>query len=164
MDFPRHAPRKLRNSFIGRRNWRELRAAMSLARLWRDQVKRQQARELLAPVYGWFTERLRYARSERGECATRRASEAALDKKGELLRRLFRSAGADQWAPSEYPIASAVNVGSLLSGDERRIFFHASGSAFGVGSIRIGAAPESQRPRRCWLGKISRNIDPPPVR
>jgi predicted ATPase len=34
----------------------ELRAAMSLARLWRDQAKLQQARELLAPVYGWFTE------------------------------------------------------------------------------------------------------------
>jgi hypothetical protein len=34
----------------------ELRAAMSLARLWRDQRKVQQARELLAPVYGWFTE------------------------------------------------------------------------------------------------------------
>ena len=34
----------------------ELRAAMSLARLWRDQGKAQQARELLAPVYGWFTE------------------------------------------------------------------------------------------------------------
>jgi predicted ATPase len=34
----------------------ELRAAMSLARLWRDQGKSQQARELLAPVYGWFTE------------------------------------------------------------------------------------------------------------
>ena len=34
----------------------ELRAAMSLARLWRDQSKTQQARELLAPVYGWFTE------------------------------------------------------------------------------------------------------------
>jgi predicted ATPase len=34
----------------------ELRAAMSLARLWRDQGKTQQARELLAPVYGWFTE------------------------------------------------------------------------------------------------------------
>ena len=29
---------------------------MSLARLWRDQGKPQQARELLAPVYGWFTE------------------------------------------------------------------------------------------------------------
>jgi hypothetical protein len=29
---------------------------MSLARLWRDQGKSLQARELLAPVYGWFTE------------------------------------------------------------------------------------------------------------
>jgi tetratricopeptide (TPR) repeat protein len=34
----------------------ELRAATSLARLWRDQGKVRQARELLAPVYGWFTE------------------------------------------------------------------------------------------------------------
>ena len=34
----------------------ELRAAMSMARLWRDQGKPQQARELLTPVYGWFTE------------------------------------------------------------------------------------------------------------
>jgi predicted ATPase len=31
-------------------------AALDLARLWRDQGKPQQARELLAPVYGWFTE------------------------------------------------------------------------------------------------------------
>jgi hypothetical protein len=31
-------------------------AAMRLARLWRSQGKPQQARELLAPVYGWFTE------------------------------------------------------------------------------------------------------------
>ena len=37
------------------KSW-ELRAAMSLARLWREQGKVQQARELLAPVYGWFTE------------------------------------------------------------------------------------------------------------
>jgi predicted ATPase len=37
------------------KSW-ELRAAMSLARLWRDQGKMPQARELLAPVYGWFTE------------------------------------------------------------------------------------------------------------
>ena len=37
------------------KSW-ELRAAMSLARLWRDQGKVQRARELLAPVYGWFTE------------------------------------------------------------------------------------------------------------
>ena len=34
----------------------ELRAATSLARLWCDQGKRDEARNLLAPVYGWFTE------------------------------------------------------------------------------------------------------------
>ena len=37
------------------KSW-ELRSATSVARLWRDQGKVQQARELLAPVYGWFTE------------------------------------------------------------------------------------------------------------
>jgi predicted ATPase len=36
----------------------ELRAATSLARLWHDQGKRTEARDLLAPVYGWFTEGL----------------------------------------------------------------------------------------------------------
>ena len=34
----------------------ELRAAMSLARLWQHQGKQDDARELLAPIYGWFTE------------------------------------------------------------------------------------------------------------
>jgi predicted ATPase len=34
----------------------ELRAAMSLARLWQQQGKQAEARELLAPIYGWFTE------------------------------------------------------------------------------------------------------------
>ena len=37
------------------KSW-ELRAAMSMARLWRDQGKRDEARDFLAPVYGWFTE------------------------------------------------------------------------------------------------------------
>jgi predicted ATPase len=37
------------------KSW-ELRAATSLARLWRDQEKPAEARDLLAPVYGWFTE------------------------------------------------------------------------------------------------------------
>ena len=37
------------------KSW-ELRAAMSMALLWRDQGKLDEARELLAPVYGWFTE------------------------------------------------------------------------------------------------------------
>ena len=34
----------------------ELRAATSLARLWGEQGRRAEARELLAPIYGWFTE------------------------------------------------------------------------------------------------------------
>ena len=37
------------------KSW-ELRAAVSMARLWREQGKRDEARDLLAPVYGWFTE------------------------------------------------------------------------------------------------------------
>jgi predicted ATPase len=37
------------------KSW-ELRAATSIARMWSDQGKRDEARELLAPVYGWFTE------------------------------------------------------------------------------------------------------------
>jgi predicted ATPase len=37
------------------KSW-EMRAAISMARLWRDQGKRQEANELLAPVYNWFTE------------------------------------------------------------------------------------------------------------
>ncbi len=37
------------------KSW-ELRAAMSMARLWRNQGKRDEVRDLLAPVYGWFTE------------------------------------------------------------------------------------------------------------
>jgi predicted ATPase len=34
----------------------ELRAARSLARLWAEQGRRAEARDLLAPLYGWFTE------------------------------------------------------------------------------------------------------------
>jgi predicted ATPase len=37
------------------KSW-ELRAALSLARLWQQQGKRAEARELLAEIYGWFTE------------------------------------------------------------------------------------------------------------
>jgi len=56
------------------KSW-ELRAAMSLARLWRSQGKPQQARELLAPIYGWFTEGfdtldLKEAKALLGELAT----------------------------------------------------------------------------------------------
>jgi predicted ATPase len=34
----------------------ELRAAMSMARLWRDRGNREEVREVLAPACGWFTE------------------------------------------------------------------------------------------------------------
>jgi predicted ATPase len=37
------------------KSW-ELRAAMSMARLWRGHAKQEEARDLLAPLYGWFTE------------------------------------------------------------------------------------------------------------
>jgi predicted ATPase len=37
------------------KSW-ELRAAMGMARLWRDRGNRDEARDLLAPIYGWFTE------------------------------------------------------------------------------------------------------------
>jgi predicted ATPase len=47
------------------KSW-ELRAATSLARLWRDQGKRDGAHDLLAPIYGWFR-RLRYAQSAGGQ-------------------------------------------------------------------------------------------------
>ena len=40
----------------GRRCAGKQHAATSLARLWRDQGKRDEARALIAPVYGWFTE------------------------------------------------------------------------------------------------------------
>jgi predicted ATPase len=51
--------RRLRALAIARqqkaKSW-ELRTATSMARLWRDQGKLRQAHDLLAPVYGWFTE------------------------------------------------------------------------------------------------------------
>jgi predicted ATPase len=37
------------------KSW-ELRAAISMARLWREQGKRDEARQLLTPIYAWFTE------------------------------------------------------------------------------------------------------------
>jgi hypothetical protein len=72
----------------------ELRAAMSLARLWRDQGKVQQARELLAPVYGWFTEG--FDTSEGGEAVVGGVGGIAARKAnddGDLLWRYFEEVG-----------------------------------------------------------------------
>jgi predicted ATPase len=59
-----HEPAAAEDSFqqalavAGRQSARfwQLRAALDLTRLWRDQGKRTEARDLLAPIYGWFTE------------------------------------------------------------------------------------------------------------
>ncbi len=45
----------------------ELRAARDLARLWGDRGRRAEARDLLAPVYGWFTEGFDTADLEEGK-------------------------------------------------------------------------------------------------
>jgi predicted ATPase len=50
------------------KSWKP-RAAMSMARLWRDQEKQKNARELLAPVYGWFTEGFDTLRSEQAKAS-----------------------------------------------------------------------------------------------
>jgi predicted ATPase len=55
------------------KSW-ELRAAMSMARLWRDQGKRDKARDLLAPVYGWFTEGFDTLDLQRGQGVAGRVS------------------------------------------------------------------------------------------
>ena len=49
----------------------QLRAAMSMARLWRDQGRRDEARDLLTPVYNWFIEGFRHARFEGGQVLAR---------------------------------------------------------------------------------------------
>jgi predicted ATPase len=65
------------------KSW-ELRGAMSMARLWRDQGKTKQARELLAPVYGWFTEGLDTGRDRKSQgCRARIAPDCFNDRHGE---------------------------------------------------------------------------------
>ena len=46
---------QLDDSIFSAKFW-ELRAALDLARLWHDQGKRTEARDLLSPIYDWFTE------------------------------------------------------------------------------------------------------------
>jgi predicted ATPase len=64
------------------KSW-ELRAATSLARLWRDHGKRQQARDLLAPVYGWFTEGFDTADLKEAEALLDELTEPAIAAEGE---------------------------------------------------------------------------------
>jgi predicted ATPase len=48
--FPGHCPPHQQTRAL------ELRAALSLSRLWQQQGKQEEAQQLLAPIYGWFTE------------------------------------------------------------------------------------------------------------
>jgi predicted ATPase len=66
------------------KSW-ELRAAVSLVRLWRKQGRKDEAHRLLAPIYGWFTEGfdtpdLREARALLNECEKSAPSTSHLSK------------------------------------------------------------------------------------
>ena len=93
------------------KSW-ELRAAMSMARLWRDQGKRDEARDLLAPVYGWFTEGFRHARSEGGQGFARRA--------GVMSLRMTRTSEFDAVDGSSTRHVSAEDVGAVKAPAIRR--------------------------------------------
>ena len=111
---------------------------MSLARLWRDQGKRQQARELLAPVYGWFTEGfdtldLKEAKALLDELAK------LIGKKLNILRRLFRSSRAarDVTGEAVYPCRAPC---SMKTGTTRYIIFKSHSNALPA-SVLIVADP-----------------------
>ena len=67
----------------------ELRTAVSLSRLWQQQGKRVEARELLAPIYGWFTEGF---------------DTADLQEAKALLEELGDQTGAHQFAETFRPV------------------------------------------------------------
>ena len=79
----------------------ELRASMSLARLWRAQGKRGEARDLLASIYDWFTEGFENSRLESGEGAPGGAGVAAAS---DLAKGPSASTTATALCSSECPI------------------------------------------------------------
>jgi predicted ATPase len=100
------------------KSW-ELRASTSLARLWRDQGKVQQARELLAPVYGWFTEGfdtrdLKEAKALLQELALwMRVQRLPASKQARLLRARRRSTWLCKEAEATAPSLGACSTVSL---------------------------------------------------
>ena len=87
------------------RSW-ELRAAASLARLWRDQGCRAEAHDLLAPVYGWFTKASKHSiRKRQGRCWKSWRSAHRLRQKApdwEFRSRSFRE-GNFVWSALDNP-------------------------------------------------------------
>jgi uncharacterized protein YpbB len=78
---------------------------MSMARLWRDQGKREEARELLAPVYGWLTEGF--------DTLDLKEAKALLDQLSSSARKLAHTrqqvAGERDVEPLEYECQSNNN-------------------------------------------------------
>jgi hypothetical protein len=87
------------------KSW-ELRAAMSMARLWRDQGKRQQAQDLLAPVYGWFTEGF--------DTLDLKEAKALLSANEDILRALANGAKPKQQVDAENKIDVLNHTVALL--------------------------------------------------
>jgi hypothetical protein len=77
---------------------------MSMARLRRDQGKQEEARELLAPVYGWFTEGFDTRDLKRGQGATRRSAD---------LTTNFETASKLNCIPSTMGSVAAVLEGRM---------------------------------------------------
>jgi hypothetical protein len=88
----------------------ELRAAISLARLRRDQSKRTEARDLLAPVYGWFTEGF--------DTADLKEAKALLE---ELTADAYSR--APERSSARAPPSPCLTAGSRSTGASREVFW-----------------------------------------
>jgi hypothetical protein len=78
----------------------ELRATLALARLWRDQGKRNEAHGLLAPVYGWFTEGLDTLDLKEAKALLGRVADVSLGSLFASLSRKLRFAHSSDRFPS----------------------------------------------------------------
>jgi len=131
----------------------ELQAATSLARLWRDQDKRAEARDLLAPIYNWFIEgfdapdlieqadrfgrelrQLRLVVAERA--ALRRAPPRARDGVPAVGRRLPRHAGAGIDVEHEQPRLPHPEL--ALRGGQREVRQQRPGQVVRGPVVRVG--------------------------
>ena len=139
----------------------ELRAATSLARLWGEQGRRAEARELLAPVYGWFTEGFDTADLKDGGDARIRAGvkrgSAAMEI-GAWLRSLgleryepaFRENEIDWEALPKLTAEDLKDLGVVLGGHRRRLLdaITALGSAKEPPAPARGPAATGEAERR----------------